>query len=176
MKSRSWTTWGCWISVKEAPSWGWLLEVSARTVAHAADSPQEALVQVSRRHWEYVEHVLLPLRLVLPGAATCDAANEAITPESLCSQIDGWCVFFSLLLSMQLQMAAAHTSALGIVFTAATAAQCTTWDTFTPSVRAADGDGYTLPAGKHLRPCDSAAEWNTRGSERSSALFYLIFI
>lgn len=50
---------------------------------------------------------------------------------------------------MQLQMAAAHTSALGIVFTAATA-QCTMRDTFKPSMRPADGDCYTLPAGKHL--------------------------
>lgn len=60
--------------------------------AAVSASPQEALVQVSRRHRENVEHVLLPLRLVLPGAATCDAANEAIIRESLCALV--WWMLF----------------------------------------------------------------------------------
>lgn len=144
---------------------GWLLEVSARTLAEAVDSPQEALVQVSRRYWEYVEHVFLLLRLVLPGAATCDAANEAIIRESLCSQTDGCLLIFA---PTELQMAAAYTSALGTVFTSATA-QRTMWGTFKLSMRPADGDCHTLPGGKHhwradvtVGP-DSTSEWITWG-------------
>lgn len=47
-----------------------------------SDSPQEALVQMSRRHREYVQDVLfLLLCVLLLGSSACDAANETIICE-----------------------------------------------------------------------------------------------